>query len=305
VTHPAAATAPRPRTRASSRPLAAPPRLFPFVQLDLPGTVGLDEGRYLGREPERVLVVRIANPQPPPRRRLGRTKPKDADPSSAPVAVPVTTLTVVTPEPLGDAGAAAAWLARVRADDDAIEAAIVGALELVNRAVHAHRTAIGDPGVGDVVAEAALAVRIGFGDGDELADGRYAEAIDVPASGRRRRRVEALRPTERVAGVLAGREIVAACELLLLRARADLDAGRRREAAMQLRSGMEAMLADRAGFTASGQEADLAAVEAARPAVENAAETALKSDLGPAEAEAVAEALRVAERVLRRERASR
>jgi hypothetical protein len=207
------------------------------------------------------------------------------------VAVPLTTLTVITPEPLGDDDAAASWLAGVRGDDKAIEAAINSGLELVNRAVHAHRAAVGDPGVGDVVADAALAVRIGFGDGDELADGRYAEAVDVPASGRRHRRVEALRPTERVAGVLAGRESVAACELLLLRARADVDAGRSREAAMQLRGALEALLAERGGFAAAGQEADFERLEEATPGVQAAAQAALTADLAPEQAATVTEAL--------------
>ena len=148
-------------------------------------------------------------------------------------------------------------------------------------------------------------MRLGFGEGDELADGRYSAAIEVPASERRQRRVEALRPTERVAGVLAGRENVAACELLLLRARADLDAGRAREAALQLRAGLEAMLADRGEFAADGQEADLSALEDARGGVEAAAESALAGDLSEAPALSVSEALRLAERVLRRERASR
>ena len=40
----------------------------------------------------------------------------------------------------------------------------------------------------------------------------------------RRRRAEVLRPQERVAEVLGGRDAVAACELLLIRARLDLDA---------------------------------------------------------------------------------
>ena len=68
--------------------LRRPPRrvaatlLFPFVQLELAGTVGLEDGRYLGREPERVLVVRVADAPPQPRRRLGRAKPKNADPEA-------------------------------------------------------------------------------------------------------------------------------------------------------------------------------------------------------------------------------
>jgi hypothetical protein len=280
-------------------------RLFPFVQLELAGTVGLDEGRYLGRDPERVLVVRITNPPAPQRRRLGRAKPKDADPAAATPAVPLTTLTVIRPQELGETDAAATWLGNIRADDNAIEAAIADGLALVNRAVHAHRAAVGDPGIADVAADAALVVRIGFGDGDELADGHYAEAIDIPVSERRRRRVEALRPTERVAGVLAGRESVAACELLLLRARADLDAGRSREAALQLRTAVAALLAERSSFTADGQEADIEALTAAQEAVNAAGEAALAGEPSVEQGGTVTEALRIAERVLRRERASR
>ncbi len=298
------ATAPPRRTRASNRPLGATARL-PFVQLEVAGTVGLEEGRYLGRDPDRVLVVRIANPPAPQRRRLRRTKPKDSDPAAAPDPVPMTVLTVITPDSLGDNAAATAWLGAIRDEDEAIDAAIAAALELVNRAIHAHRAAVGDPGIPDVVAEAALAIRIGFGDGDALADGRYSSAVEVPASDRRRRRVEALRPTERVAGVLAGREQVAACELLLLRARADLDAGRTREAALQLRPAVEAMLAERATFMADGQDKDFEALTAGAPAVEGAASAALTSEPSAEHVEAASAALAIAERVLRRERASR
>ena len=293
-----------PRTRASNRPLAAA-SIFPFVQFEIAGTVGLEEGRYLGHDPERVLVVRIVNPPAPTRRRLGRAKPKDSDPASAPHAVPMTALTVVIPEPFLDDAAAAAWLAEVRDDDDAIDAAMDGALEFINRAVHAHRAAVGDPSIPDVAAGSAIAVRMGFGGGDGLVDGRYTSAIEVPSSEQRRRRSEALRPTERVAGVLAGRESVAACELLLLRARADLDAGRPREAALQLRGGVEAMLADRDSFEAPGQDADLSALDDAQSAVEAAAAAALAGAPTAEQTEAAAEALRLAERVLRRERASR
>jgi hypothetical protein len=217
----------------------------------------------------------------------------------------MTTLTAITPEDLGDGAAATQWLAGVRGDDDAIDASIGDALAFINRAVHAHRAAVGDPGIPDVVADSALAVRIGFGQGEELADGRYAEAIEVPASDRRQRRVAALRPTERVAGVLAGREDVAACELLLLRARSDLDAGRVREAALQLRGGIEAMLADRATFAAAGQEADLTAIDEARASVEAAAASALTGEPSAEQMNPAGEALRLAERVLRRERAAR
>ena len=128
----------------------------------------------------------------------------------------------------------------------------------------------------------------------------------MPASERGAAGVEALRPTERVAGVLAGRESVAACELLLLRARADLDAGRAREAAMQLRTAWTRCSPSATAFMAEGQDKDFEALTAGtrgrrrrrigRPDEPNRTSSRRRSSCA---------ALAVAERVLRRERASR
>ena len=158
--------------------------------------------------------------------------------------MPLTTLTVIRSAPLGDDDAAERWLDELRTDHDKLAAELAEALVLINRAIHTHRAAVLDPTLADVDAERALVARVGFGDGDELADGRFARALEVPRSSRARR-VEGLRPQERLAGVLSGREQVAACELLILRARTDLDAERVREAALQLRVGLEALLAER------------------------------------------------------------
>jgi hypothetical protein len=264
--------------------------------------VGLDDGRYLGRDPERVLVVNVADAPPPPRRRLGRAKPKDADPEAAEATVSRTTLTVIRPEALGEADEAEAWLAALRADPDALAAEIADALTLVNLAVHAHRAATLDPALADVAAGTALAVRVGFGSGEDLADGRYTRAIDVPYS-ERRRRSELLRPQERVAEVLGRRSSVAACELLLIRARSDLDAGRVREAALQVRVGLEALLADREALAAPDQDQDFAALDERQAMTGEAANEALAGELSDERAAEVTETLRIAERVLCRKRA--
>jgi hypothetical protein len=265
--------------------------------------VGLDDGRYLGRDPERVLVIGIADAPPRPRRRLGRAKPKDADPEAEATPVPVTTLTAIRADAdLGDEDAARAWLAGVREDPEAIAAEIETALRLVNLAVHAHRAAALDPALADVGAAGALAVRVGYGTGDELAEGRWSEAIEVPQS-ERRRRAEVLRPQERVAEVLGGRTAVATCELLLIRARADLDAGRGREATLQVRVGLEALLAERDALAAPDQDKDFAALDERRSVTGEAANEALAGELGAERAAEVAETLRICERVLRRKRA--
>ena len=127
-------------------------------------------------------------------------------------------------------------------------------------------------------------MRIGYGSGEEVAAGRFTEArdVDVRASGasRRRRREEELRPQERVAAVLGGRERIDACETLLLRARADLDAGRHREAALQLRVGLEALLVELDGALADpGHEEDMATLNERRSEVGEAANAALRGEL--------------------------
>ncbi len=275
---------------------------FPFVQLELAGTTGLEDGRYLGHDPERVLVVRVAGAPAPARRRFTRPRPSQADPDAEPPPVPVTTLTAIRPEPLAGDAVAGRWLAEVRDDPEAIEAEIAGGVAFINLAVHAHRASVLDPDQADVSAEHALVVRIGFGSGERLVEGRFSEAIEVPRSVRRRR-AEALRPQERIAAVLSGREAVAACELLLLRARSDLDAGRVREGALQLRVGLEALLADREALQAPGQEDDLAALDGRRRITDEAADEALANRPTDDRTAELTETLGVCERVLRRRRA--
>jgi hypothetical protein len=242
------------------------------------------------------------SPTPRPRRRLGRAKPKDAEPGAEAPAIPRTTLTAIRPEPLGERDVAQSWLAGLRDDPEALAAELAAGVELVNLAIHAHRAATLDPAIADVTAGGALAVRVGFGTGEDLAEGRFAEAIEVPPS-ERRRRAELLRPQERVAEVLGGKASVAACELLLIRARADVDAGREREAALQLRVGLEALLAEREALAAPDQEKDFASLEERRGITGEAANEALAGALADERAAEVTETLRICERVLRRKRA--
>ncbi len=255
----------------------------------------------MGREPERVLVVRVAGAPPPPRRRIGRARPKDADPGAL-TTVPVTTLTAIRPDDLGGDERAVSWLETMREDADALAAEIADAVGLINRAVHAHRAAALDPQIADVGAAAALVVRVGYGDGEALADGEYTAALEVPY-GERRRRAEALRPQERVAEVLGRRASVATCELLVIRTRADLDAGRTREAALQLSISLQAMLAEREALAAPDQEDDFAALEERQGATAGLATTALADALSDDQTLSLTETLRLCERVLRRKRA--
>ena len=247
-------------------------------------------------------MITIFDAPEPPRRRLRKARPKPVDPDVAPTPVPVTLLTAVRTEALGDEGAAQAWLQAVAEDEDARDAEIATALVLINAAVHAHRVASLDGHLPDISTTHALTVRIGYGDGERLADGKWEEAIELPR-GARRKRTELLAPQEKVAAILGGRETLDAATGAILRARVDLDSGRVRDAALQLRMGLEAMLTDRESFGKSGQAEDLAALEERRAPTADVATEALSAALSHEGVETLAETLSLCERVLRRRRA--
>jgi len=206
-------------------------------------------------------------------------------------------------EPFEREEEAAAWLTAATAEEAGIDAVVDVGIALVNEALHARAIAAADPRTHGVVPERAVAVRIGWGSGEATAAGAYSEAREVDVTvgaSRRRQRTEDMRPQERVAALLRGRESAALCELLLLRARSDLDAGRSREAALQLRVGVDALLSELAGaFDDDGHREDVDSLEGRRQAVETAAERALVGALAPEAEAAVSESLVIAERVLR------
>ena len=146
---------------------------------------------------------------------------------------------------------------------------------------------------------------MGFGTGGELADGQWSRALEVPPPERRRRRADALRPQERLAELLAGREGIDACETLLLRARADLDQGRLREAGLQLMPGLDALLAELPERGGPGQEEDLANRRERRESLARISAEALRGDLTAEQVQQITDALEVCERILRRRQALR
>lgn len=283
---------------------------FGFAQFDFAGTLPLADGRYLAcredGEGDSVLVLQTLVAPPRPSRR--RRKPRDAEAAPAPPEVPVARATAIRAfEPFDGPEDAATWLAAATVDEASIDAAVATGIALVNDALHAQTVAIADPYLAALTPERAVAVRLGYGSGEQTAEGTYSEAreVDVRALGGsvRRRRQEGMRPQERVAALLRGRERADACETLLLRARVDLDARRRREAALQLRVGIEALLVELPeALDDADHVRDVEALEQRRPAVEAAAERALRDDLAPEAEMSVRETLELAERILRRRR---
>jgi hypothetical protein len=212
--------------------------------------------------------------------------------------------------PFAEEREAERWLDEATEAEDTVDVLLAEGVALLNRALHAQAAAAADPHARELTPERAAAARIGYGSGEETAASRFTAAREVDpkagAASRRRRRREDLRPQERVAAVLGGRERIDACETLLLRARADLDAGREREAALQLRVGLEALLEELQGALADpGHEEDMASLRERRGAAGEAANTALRGELTAAQVEAVTELLEICERVLRRRRVLR
>jgi hypothetical protein len=256
-----------------------------------------------------VLVVQtLAAPAPAGRR---RRRPRRAAPEAEPATLPLARVTAIRAfAPFAAEEDASRWLDAAAEAADTADALVEDGIGLLNRALHVQAIAGAEPHGQELRPERAVAVRIGYGSGEELASGRYSDAreVDVWASGasRRQRRQDDLRPQERVAAVLGGREQTDACEILLLRARADLDAGRLREAALQLRVGLEALLVElRNASVDPGHSDDIGVLDARRGEAGEAANSALGGDLGPTQAEQVRELLEICERVVRRRRVLR
>lgn len=92
----------------------------------------------------------------------------------------MTRITVAHSEPFEGASEASAWLQETAADGKARSAAARQALELLNRALDALREAAEDPLVAEVGLTGALAIRLGYGTGEQLADGLWTEARQLP-----------------------------------------------------------------------------------------------------------------------------
>jgi hypothetical protein len=188
--------------------------------------------RFAGDDVQQVLVIGgLSAARRRPRRevRMRRAAPE-------PAAVEITRATVIDTAPLGDLEAADEWLARAARDPRVTDAA----LALLNRAVAGHRVGSADPWVADADPARAIGFRVGYGTGEQVAEGRWSAARELPPERSRIARESALRPQERFAALLAGRDAALACELLALRARLDLDHGRDREAALQLEAALGA-----------------------------------------------------------------
>jgi len=239
---------------------------------------------------EAVLV--LSTEGAPERRRLRGRRVRTLE-EAEPEPVPTSRATVVRPEPFGSPEEAATWLAQLGEEEDSAEAELQRGIHTLNRALRAHRAATADPRVPEVGPDNALVARVGYGGGEAVAEGRFGEALELrPRRRRVKRSMEA--PEERFAALLGGRERALVGEELVLRARADLDAGRSREAALQARVALEALIAELDGGPAGLADH--------RAPVGDAANAALRGELGDATTAALVEAVKAMEAALVRHR---
>ena len=262
-------------------------RLYRFVQFEFAWPLGPDDGRYLLRdhagEDAHHVIVFAAWPTVPQRR--SRRWGREQEPQNVPAETGLSRATLVETAVVTEAEAARQLESLSEAG---AHAAVDASLRVLNGAIRSFRAATADPVLREVTAEQALTLRIGYGQGVEVADGAWTAARDIPpledkgARGRRKRNA-ALRPQERFAALLGGRDAVLACEELALRGRLDLDQDRPREAALQVHLALEAALVELAAFRGTdsvGRRLD--ELEAFRDGLARAANEALQG--GPSAA---------------------
>jgi hypothetical protein len=246
--------------------------------------------------PAHVLVIATLGAAEHRARRFGRrTKQADAPPEPEPARVSTGRATVIdVAERLVDESQAAAWLKR------AGEEGLAEDLAVLNRALHAFRLATADPYLNSVERRQALVARIGYGLGEEVAEGLWTDARELVVLGRRQRRSRILHPQARLAALLSGRERPLASEELALRARLDLEHDRRREAALQLLVALDAAIAELAADEHAEELAErIDELREQRDPVAHAAQSALEGPLDDAQSETVTLALGRVEAALR------
>lgn len=267
----------------------------------MPWALGPPDGRYLmrredagpGAPPTHVLV--FATLGAPERRRLVGRRSREAPPEPDPTPVATGRATIIsTAQPLPDAERAQTWLR------EAGEEQLTADLAILNQALHAYRLITADPYLPEVGRAHVLVARVGYGAGDEVADGRWSEARELVAAAGRERRARVLQPQARLAAVLGRRERSLACEELALRAHADVAAGRLREAALQVLVALDAALAELSiDPLVATLGPRLAELEEQREAVMDAAQAALSGEISAVHRQAVEFALARIEAALR------
>lgn len=261
------------------------------MQFEVPWPLGPADGRYVLRghagRPDWVLVISTEGAT----RRRRRTRKIDPEPAAP--EVPTARATLIAAEPLD--GDPERWLGSVDAEAEAGEA-----LAQVNRALHLFRIAAARPAAHGFGLDDTLAVRVGYGAGEQVAAGRWTAAVEPGQGARRKRRRKMLQPDSRFAALLGGHDAALATEELALRARADADAARWREAALQLDAAFRVAPQELSPWrNHSDMASRIEELELLAPVVEAAAQSARQGGVSEGQVEQVQSALARLEAALR------
>lgn len=252
------------------------------------------------------MVIESEGALPPARRK--RRRPRKSGRTDSPTRVQITTVTVIRAyQPLGSEDEASAWLGQLK-EDDFTDELLKEALSTLDRARAADAAASGRPFAEATELAGVLTARIGYGDGDRVSEGRFLEAFDVDARGgvgsRRRERLARTAPIARIAAIIGQKERANACEFLIPRVRADLDAGRVMTAALEIEMAARATVAELdQALDDPGHVADLDLLEAMLPDLTTLTDSVLtETEPWAGLGDSLEEPLVIAERVIRRVR---
>jgi hypothetical protein len=296
--------------------------IFRFSQVEVPWLLGPPDGRYLLRrdrmsgdrrtpgdngdgsgrvspdakpEPTHVLLFATVSAERRRSRRPARQRvapPTATDPTAT--AVPVQRVTVIgATSPFTDEAAARRWLGGAGEGELAKDLMTLGAV------LHTFGAVTADPHVRAPGRDELLVARIGYGEGEQVAHGKWTDARDLLAAAPRRKRSKVLEPQARLAAALGQRTPPLLCEDLVLRARSDLDGGRPRAAALQLTVALNAALTELGPQMAVDMAARIAELAAQLEPISDAAATALRGELTHAELDTVSVTLARIEAALR------
>lgn len=243
-----------------------------------------------------AIQVETAQPLGPPDGRYLRRPAAGEAPTHVLVFSGATTTVVNVATPFTDAAAATRWLR------EAGETEVADGLGVLGVVMHAFRLIVADPHVSGPGRRQLLSAKVGYGDGEDLAEGRFGMSRELPPprGPRFQRRAKVLEPQAKLAAALSGREPTLVCADLALRATHDLEEGRLREAALG------AMIALNAAVSELARDPQAAAIGGRIGELRDliggvtaAAQTALEGPLSEAECAAVSHALARTEAALR------
>jgi hypothetical protein len=174
------------------------------------------------------------------------------------------------------------------------------ALRAINEMIRAHRAAGPDPYAVELTPEDARAIRVGYGGGQEVANGTWLRALSLPTARIGRvSRAERVRPTEELAAALAGRAPVMEGEDVLGRVLLDLDQRRPRAAARQLDAALALLIAELRALAGDVGAAHVAVqLESARARAHELSARAVQGGLTDDDTKAIDELSAGAERAL-------